>query len=299
MLKSGTGSLSEINNSIRNRTAEKKENVRVRHGEYIKFPFRHKVKLDRSSLTELQCDICESGLVAVTSCLECKQSLCITCRLRHRNMRSSIGHHLQDFLVNGNDIVKDRVESTTSCVKHHMTEKMLYCLECSETLCIYCKLLYHQKHATIDTSEVAPGVVIRLAGPHSENASHRESEACDTTFPDRIDTFSRFQSGTTVSPDDKNLYTAFLFSPSNAGRTDCSQGSKINIPRKLLKVKRNAERFNTFMSSIECGTNLKSLRDQNFEQEGDSSSTNSTSCDPACRLCIFSVVSKTCKIKEP
>ena len=146
MLKTGTGSLKDIfNNKYTDKVDKDEANVKSKHGRFVKYSISHKSKVDIISYVQNLCDICDNGEYATTVCIECKQHLCSTCSPRHRNMRSSISHHLVN--LNAEYELKTSVEV---CSKHSKHEKLLFCLECSEEICLFCKLLYHVNHATKD-----------------------------------------------------------------------------------------------------------------------------------------------------
>ena len=115
----------------------------------MKYPICHKSKVDKSSYVQNLCDICDNEGNATTLCIECKQHLCSTCTSRHKNMRSSVSHHL----VNLNAAYESKT-SVEVCSKHSQQEKLLFCLECSEEMCLFCKLLHHMSHATKDLVDV-------------------------------------------------------------------------------------------------------------------------------------------------
>ena len=146
MLKTGTGSLKNVSNrKYTNKETKDETNVRPKHGSYIKYPINQITKVDKSFSVQNVCDICDSGDCATTTCIECQQHLCSTCTLRHRNMRSSVSHHLI-----GHTSEYDSKQSVVLCLKHPKQETSLLCLKCSEEICLFCKLNHHMDHATKD-----------------------------------------------------------------------------------------------------------------------------------------------------
>ena len=136
MLQTGAGTLKDtFNKKYIVKGNEDEASSNTKHGQYVKYPLSHKSKVDKGSHIQNLCDICETGNNATTSCVECKQYLCITCTLRHRNMRSSVSHHL--VYQTGEYESKRSMEL---CLKHPKHEKLLLCVECSEEICILCNI---------------------------------------------------------------------------------------------------------------------------------------------------------------
>ena len=257
MFKVGMGSLTETHNSDIALLAEQKDVLNFHHSEYMKFPVSQKLTLDKGSLAEMLCDVCENGIVAVASCLECQQNLCTTCKSRHKNMRSSVNHHFLEF---ESDI--DTSERFT-CFKHQR-EKTLYCIECSKMLCIPCKLLYHAHHATRDIDECNNDVGLEEKnGPNQSEAYGINALAV------------------------KDEHVPIPMSINNINETESFLEN--NLSMKVYRDQTASKRSYMFSSSIVCGTDLRSLRDLMLKLEGDTCSIDSTSCKHSCRLCVFKV----------
>ena len=257
MFKVGMGSLAETHNSDIALLVDKNDVLNFHHGEYMKFPVSQKLTLDKGSFAEMLCDVCENGIVAVASCLECQQNVCITCKSRHRNMRSSVNHH---FLAFGSDI--DTPEKFR-CFKHQR-EKTLYCIECSKMLCIPCKLLYHTHHATRDIDERNKDVGME-----------------ETSVPNKCEAYGINALAV------KDEHVPLPMSLNNMNKTESVLEN--NLSMKVYRDQTASNRSNMFSSSIVCGTDLRSLRDLMLKLEGDTCSINSTSCKHSCRLCVFKV----------
>ena len=138
-------------------------------GKYIKYPISYAIKVNKGLSAETLCDICESGDCARTLCVECQQKLCSVCTLRHRNMRSSVSHHLI-----GQYSEYGLKEGVALCLKHPKQEKSLFCLKCSEEICIYCKLIHHMEHATKD--------LVDATYQKSTTESRRPDEMAETIY---------------------------------------------------------------------------------------------------------------------
>ena len=97
---------------------------------------------------DIVCDVCNIKITDCMYCLDCRQILCRPCRGIHTKMRVSMGHTLVAMKT---QTASGKHESGfTKCSKHRLLYEDLFCVHCRREICIMCKLLMHQRHATID-----------------------------------------------------------------------------------------------------------------------------------------------------
>lgn len=254
MFRTGTGCLSDVFKRKQKKLEIEEEcNWAIKHSEYIKYPIGNKIKVDKSSSVEGLCDVCENGSGDLMSCVECQQALCSRCALRHKNMRSSMFHHLT-----GNNVESE--ERVDICPKHSKQTKTLYCLDCSKAMCIYCKLLYHAEHSTNDIFQVANAEILLANRSKVDKRSNTQQlDLIETASNEPV--LEREQRLTTASSED------------------------------MLTKDKELQSVNVLVSSVVTGVNLNDLRrdvcDAESEPNIDTVSNDSipVSCEKTCYAC--------------
>ena len=95
---------------------------------------------------EIMCGSCEDGLVAVTWCIDCDNSLCQICNKFHNKCRAFKSHKtipIKEFIQNPKLILS--TEKLESCKNHIQQPLNLYCKTCSTLICRDCTLKAHPR----------------------------------------------------------------------------------------------------------------------------------------------------------
>ena len=280
MLKTGTGSLKDVFG--RKHTKTDNENEEWSNAKYIKYPVTSKTTLEKSSSVEDFCEICESISIKLANltCLECKQSMCSTCAARHRNMRSSMFHHFVNTALDPDALETD---GTKLCTKHQKANKTFHCLECSETICVYCKVLYHAEHPTHDLLDADSD----MQSVQSVSANKVLKDILHSNLPHRSDVFteshreiSRLES---IHVDRRNNEMDVPL------HENYCHDRKIAVtdPEKLAGLKKDPTSFKMYVTSIDSGLNLNSLRNNVCDSKTERNTLSPVSLDQTCLNCLF------------
>ena len=100
-----------------------------------------------SALREIKCSTCEDGLLAVTWCIECENSLCEQCNDAHQRMKPFKSHKtvaVEEFVKNPK-LVLSTPEKPEACKSHSKQALDLYCKTCSSLICRDCTLKDHPR----------------------------------------------------------------------------------------------------------------------------------------------------------
>ena len=97
---------------------------------------------------EISCDSCEDGLVAVTWCIDCENSLCQKCNKVHKKWKAFKSHKtitIKEFIQNPKLVLSTSAEKPESCKSHNQQPLNLYCKTCSSLICRDCTLKAHPR----------------------------------------------------------------------------------------------------------------------------------------------------------
>ena len=95
----------------------------------------------------IRCGTCEDGLVAVTWCIDCENSLCQNCNKVHNKWKAFKTHKtvtIKEFIQNPK-LVLSTSEKPESCKYHSQQPLNLYCKTCSSLICRDCTLKAHPR----------------------------------------------------------------------------------------------------------------------------------------------------------
>ena len=97
--------------------------------------------------TKIMCGTCEDGLVAVTWCIDCENSLCQNCNKVHNKWKAFKSHKtvtIKEFIQNPK-LVLSTSQKPESCKNHSQQPLNLYCKTCSTLICRDCTLKAHPR----------------------------------------------------------------------------------------------------------------------------------------------------------
>ncbi|KAL3890327.1 hypothetical protein ACJMK2_002611 [Sinanodonta woodiana] len=103
------------------------------------------------------CDICGPKNVAYNRCFDCEENLCQACCYVHEKSKAT-RHHKISHLGNLEPEMKDKLRQRMFCDQHPEDEIRLVCKDCKALICVLCKAIKHENHATKKASDAAADV---------------------------------------------------------------------------------------------------------------------------------------------
>ncbi|KAL3890299.1 hypothetical protein ACJMK2_002585, partial [Sinanodonta woodiana] len=103
------------------------------------------------------CDVCGPKGVACSRCLECEENLCQPCCYVHQNSKMSRHHKISD-LGSLEPQLKGKIQQRIFCDQHPEDEIRLVCKNCKALICVLCKTIMHENHASETVSDAAAEV---------------------------------------------------------------------------------------------------------------------------------------------
>ncbi|KAL3890083.1 hypothetical protein ACJMK2_002379, partial [Sinanodonta woodiana] len=140
---------------------------------------------------KMYCDVCGPKGVASSRCLECEENLCQTCCYVHENSKMSRHHKISD-LGSLEPQLKGKIRQRVFCDQHPEDEIRLVCKDCKVLVCVMCKTIKHENHASETVydaaAEVKKTIQIKM-NQCSDKArcitdSEREADALDKKIND-------------------------------------------------------------------------------------------------------------------
>ncbi|KAL3890197.1 hypothetical protein ACJMK2_002489 [Sinanodonta woodiana] len=126
----------------------------------------------------MYCDVCGPKGVACSKCLECEESLCQTCCYVHENSKLSRHHRISD-LGTLEPERKGKIRQRIFCDQHLEEEVKLVCKDCKALICVLCKTIKHENHASETVSDAAAEVKknIQIKMNHCSDKSRRITDS--------------------------------------------------------------------------------------------------------------------------
>ncbi|KAL3890388.1 hypothetical protein ACJMK2_002671 [Sinanodonta woodiana] len=103
------------------------------------------------------CDICGPKGVACSRCLDCEDNLCQACCYVHEKLKTTRTHKVSD-LGTLEPEMKGKIRQRIFCDQHVEEEIKLVCKDCKALICVLCKAIKHEIHATETVSDAASEV---------------------------------------------------------------------------------------------------------------------------------------------
>ncbi|KAL3890089.1 hypothetical protein ACJMK2_002385, partial [Sinanodonta woodiana] len=103
------------------------------------------------------CDVCGPKGVACSRCLDCEENLCQACCYVHENSKMSRRHKVSD-LGTLEPEMKGKIRQRIFCDQHPEDEIRLVCKNCKALICVLCKTIMHENHASETVSDAAAEV---------------------------------------------------------------------------------------------------------------------------------------------
>ncbi|KAL3890106.1 hypothetical protein ACJMK2_002400 [Sinanodonta woodiana] len=140
---------------------------------------------------KMYCDVCGPKGVACSRCLECEENLCQICCYVHENSKATRNHKISD-LGTLEPEMKGRIRQRIFCNQHLEEEVKLVCKDCKALICVLCKTIKHESHASETVSDAAAEVKKNLQVKINQCSdklrritdSEREAEALDKKIND-------------------------------------------------------------------------------------------------------------------
>ncbi|KAL3890057.1 hypothetical protein ACJMK2_002354 [Sinanodonta woodiana] len=102
---------------------------------------------DIDSVKNIACDLCGPRSVACGRCLDCEENLCQSCCHAHEKSKATKLHKICDLGTLDPDL-KGKIRQRILCEKHNEEEIKLFCKSCKVVMCVLCKAVNHDLHAT-------------------------------------------------------------------------------------------------------------------------------------------------------
>ncbi|KAL3890337.1 hypothetical protein ACJMK2_002621, partial [Sinanodonta woodiana] len=153
--------------------------------------FQENFYIDSYSSEKFSCDICGPKSVACSRCLECEENLCQTCCYVHEKSKMSRHHKISD-LGTLEPEMKGKIRQRIFCDQHLEEEIKLVCKDCKALICVLCKAIKHEIHATETVydaaTEVKKNIQIKMNQCSDKvrriTDSEREADALDKKIND-------------------------------------------------------------------------------------------------------------------
>ncbi|KAL3890870.1 hypothetical protein ACJMK2_003144, partial [Sinanodonta woodiana] len=153
--------------------------------------FQANFYIDSDSSDTFFCDICGPKSVASSRCLDCEENLCQACSYVHEKLKTSRNHKVSDLGTMGPEM-KGKIRQRIFCDQHPEDEIRLFCKDCKALICVMCKAIKHDHHASETVSDAAAEVKknILIKMKHCSDKvryitdSEREADALDKNIND-------------------------------------------------------------------------------------------------------------------
>ncbi|KAL3890191.1 hypothetical protein ACJMK2_002483, partial [Sinanodonta woodiana] len=119
--------------------------------------FQENFYIYSESSETIPCDICGPKSVACSRCLDCEENLCQACCYVHEKLKMSRNHKVSD-LGTLEPEMKGKIRQRIFCDQHLEEEIKLVCKDCKALICVLCKAIKHENHATETVSDAATEV---------------------------------------------------------------------------------------------------------------------------------------------
>ncbi|KAL3890311.1 hypothetical protein ACJMK2_002596, partial [Sinanodonta woodiana] len=145
----------------------------------------------QESNKQIYCDICGPKIEACSRCLDCEESLCHICCNVHEKSKASRHHRVSD-LGTLDPEMKGKIRQRIFCDQHLEEEIKLVCKDCKVLICVLCKAIKHDHHASETVADAAAEVKMNIEIKMKQcldkvkriTDSEREAEALDTKIND-------------------------------------------------------------------------------------------------------------------
>ncbi|KAL3892158.1 hypothetical protein ACJMK2_004392 [Sinanodonta woodiana] len=107
------------------------------------------------------CDLCGPKSIAYGRCLDCEENLCQSCCHAHEKSKVS-KHHKISNLGTLDPEMKGKIQQRIFCDEHPEEEIKLVCQTCNVLICVLCKAVSHENHASKTVATVAAEVKKKL-----------------------------------------------------------------------------------------------------------------------------------------
>ncbi|KAL3890100.1 hypothetical protein ACJMK2_002395 [Sinanodonta woodiana] len=153
--------------------------------------FQENFYIDSYSSEKFSCDICGPKSVACSRCLDCEENLCQACCYVHEKSKGTRHHKISD-LGTLEPEMKGKIRQRIFCDQHLEEEIKLVCKDCKVLICVLCKAIKHENHATETVSDAAAEVKKKIQIKMNQclnkvrriTDSERETDAFDKKIND-------------------------------------------------------------------------------------------------------------------
>ncbi|KAL3890600.1 hypothetical protein ACJMK2_002882 [Sinanodonta woodiana] len=119
--------------------------------------FQSNFYIDSENGEKFVCDLCGPKSIACGRCLDCEENLCQSCC--HAHERSKVSKHHKIIDLGTLDLeMKGKIRQRIFCEKHPEEEIKLVCQMCEVAICVLCKVLNHDMHASKTVADAAAEV---------------------------------------------------------------------------------------------------------------------------------------------
>ena len=120
--------------------------------------FQENFYIDSCDSSEtIPCDVCGPKSVACSRCLDCEENLCQACCYVHEKLKMSRNHKVSD-LGTLEPEMKGKIRQRIFCNQHLEEEVKIVCKDCKALICVLCKAIKHENHASETVSDAAAEV---------------------------------------------------------------------------------------------------------------------------------------------
>ncbi|KAL3892157.1 hypothetical protein ACJMK2_004391 [Sinanodonta woodiana] len=106
---------------------------------------------------KMSCDLCGPKTVAFSRCLDCEENLCPSCCHGHEKSKATKHHKISD-LGTLDPEMKGKIRQRIFCDEHPDEEIKLVCQTCNVLICVLCKAISHENHASQTVANAAAEV---------------------------------------------------------------------------------------------------------------------------------------------
>ncbi|KAL3890786.1 hypothetical protein ACJMK2_003064, partial [Sinanodonta woodiana] len=119
--------------------------------------YQIKMSIYSDSSESFPCDICGPKNLACSRCLDCEENLCHSCSYVHEKLKMTRNHKVSDLGTMEPDM-KGKIRQRIFCDQHPEDEIRLVCKDCKALICVLCKAINHENHASETVSDAAAEV---------------------------------------------------------------------------------------------------------------------------------------------
>ncbi|KAK3583180.1 hypothetical protein CHS0354_025699 [Potamilus streckersoni] len=116
--------------------------------------FQSNFYIDTDNDEQFACDLCGPKSIACGRCLDCEENLCQSCCHAHEKSKASKHHKISDLGTLDLEM-KGKIRQRIFCDKHSEEEIKLVCQKCNSAICVLCKVLNHDTHASKTVADAA------------------------------------------------------------------------------------------------------------------------------------------------